>query len=97
MGWGGVVLSCAEGAYIVHGVHEFGEVVEPLGAGHHALVPHVDRLGQLPDVVLSHVFEHRLALESLERNWGGDRLKTNDLHSRNKCRKMKFQSTVIVF
>lgn len=57
-----------EGAYIVHGVHQLGEVVESLRAGHQALLPHVDRLGQLPDVVLSHLLEGPLAFESLKRH-----------------------------
>lgn len=52
----------------MHGVHQLGEVVEPLGAGHQALLPQVYRLCQLPDVVLSHIFKHYLAFESLQRH-----------------------------
>lgn len=56
------------GAYIVHGVHQFGEVVEALGAGHHAPLPRVDSLGQLPDVVLPHFLECSLTFESFKRH-----------------------------
>lgn len=43
-----------EGAYIMNGVHELGEVVESLGTCHYALLLHVNSLGQLTDVVLPH-------------------------------------------
>lgn len=55
-------------AYIVHGVHQFGEVVEPLGAGHHALLLHVDGLCKLPDVVLPHFLKRSLTFESFKRH-----------------------------
>lgn len=56
------------GAYIVHGVHQFREVVEALRAGHHALLLQVDRLGQLTNVALPHLLECRLTFESLKRH-----------------------------
>lgn len=62
------MIQTCERAYIVHGIHQFGEVVEPLGAGHQAFLLHVDGFGQLPDVVLSHFFKHSLTFESLERH-----------------------------
>lgn len=52
-------------AYLVHGVHQLGEVVEPLGTGHQTLLFDVDGLGQLPDVQLSHLFKRSLTFESL--------------------------------
>ena len=61
-------MSGVTGAYIMHRVHQFGEVVESLRAGHHALLPHVDGLGQLPDVALSHLLKSRLTFESLKRH-----------------------------
>lgn len=54
---------------LMHGVHQFGEVVEPLWARHQALLPAVDSLGQLPDVALSHLFECPLTFESFKRHW----------------------------
>ena len=53
-------------AYLVHGVHQLGEVVEELGAPRHALLPLVDGFGQLPDVALAHLVKGRLALQSLQ-------------------------------
>lgn len=38
----------------MNGINEFGEVVESLGTNHDALLLHLNSLGQLPDVVLSH-------------------------------------------
>lgn len=55
------------GAYIVHGIHQFGKVVEALGAGHHILLLQVDSPGKLSYVVLSHFFERCLTFESFKR------------------------------
>lgn len=55
--------------YLVHGVHELGEMVEPLRTGHQTLLFDVDGLGQLPDVQLPHLFKRSLTFESLERHW----------------------------
>lgn len=57
-------------AYLVHAVHQLGDVEESLGAAHQTLLFDVDGLGQLPDVQLSHLFERCLTFESLERHWG---------------------------
>lgn len=53
----------------MHGVHQFGEVVESLWTGHDALLPHVDSHRQFSDVVLSHLFKYCLAFESLKWHW----------------------------
>lgn len=52
----------------MHGVHELGQVVETLRAGHHALLLPVDGLGQLPDVILPHLLKGALAFQTLQRH-----------------------------
>lgn len=55
--------------YIVHGIHQFGEVVEPLGAGHYAFLLHVDGSGKFSYVVLSHFFKCSLTFQTFKRHW----------------------------
>lgn len=45
----------------MHGIHEFGKVVEALRAGHKPFLLDVDCFGQLADVVLSHLIKLALA------------------------------------
>lgn len=55
-------------AYIMHCIHQFGQVVEALGAGHHTLLLQVDRPGKLSYVVLSHFLKRSLTFESFKRH-----------------------------
>ena len=55
------VTSCPV-QYLMHGIHELGEMIEALRGGHHASLLQMDSLGQLPNVVLSHLLKLGLAL-----------------------------------
>lgn len=59
-------------SYLMHGIHQFGEVIEALWAGHHPFLLQVDGVGELPDVVLSHLLKLGLAFQPLKWYWEGN-------------------------
>lgn len=79
--------------YVVDGVHQFGEVVEALGAGYHALLLQVDDFGQFSDVVLAHFFKGCLAFEPLQRHWSHN--ETN-IHRVSRKQKLEKNNTISI-
>lgn len=54
----------------MHGVHQFGQLVEALGAHQHPfLLPQLDGPAELADVALSHGVKVFLAPQALQWHW----------------------------